>query len=539
MLFLKMKINFKILILFLNTVLFYHYSGFSQLSKSENRVIDITNYLLELKVNDSTDRVQINEWIRFSWLDTNQNVVFDLSNLDNEGKGMLVSTIFDNDKKLSFIHEKDQLKVVGLNAKARETIELQINFSGIPKDGLVISKNKYGNRTFFGDNWPNRAHDWFACIDHPSDKATINYRVFAPNQYQVVANGLLIEKRNISEMETMHEYKSSVELPTKVMVVGIANFDVKDLGLHSDIPLSSWVYPENAEKAFYDFDLAPKILNYYVNYIGPFEYEKLANVQSTTRFGGMENAGCIFYDENAINGKRTSESLIAHEVAHQWFGNSASEKEWEHIWLSEGFATYFTNLYIENTYGIESLKKQLEKDRLKIIDFSYEYFHPVVDTNYIDLMDLLNPNSYQKGSWVLHMIRRKLGDDIFKKAISTYYNTYRLSNATSEDFRMVLEKVSGVNFEQFFKQWLYTAGHPKLNVKATIDKHQIKFSIKQLQIGPLFDFPLLIELQFQNGTKEFIEIIINKKEEQFVIKIEEELKSWKLDPNIDLLFENF
>jgi aminopeptidase N len=531
------KNKLKIRILFFIAIIFFNTPLISQISKSENRVIDVANYFLELKVNDSTNRIQMNEWIRFTWLDTNQNVIFDLSSIDNEGKGMIVSAIFKNDQKVSFIHEKDQIKILGLNANAKETIELQIIFSGIPKDGLIISNNKYGKRTFFGDNWPNRAHNWFACIDHPSDKATINYRVFAPNQYQVVANGLLIEKRKISEMETMHEYNSSVELPTKVMVVGIANFEVKSLGNHSDVPLSSWVYPENSEKAFYDFDLAPKVLNYYVKYIGPFEYEKLANVQSTTRFGGMENAGCIFYDENAINGKRTSESLIAHEIAHQWFGNSASEKDWKHIWLSEGFATYFTNLYIENTYGIAALQKQLEKERSKVIAFLPEYFHPVVDTAFVDLIDLLNPNSYEKGSWVLHMIRRKLGDEIFKKAIITYYETYRLSNATSEDFRMVLEKVSGISFEQFFNQWLYTAGHPKLNVKVTRDKGNIIFSIEQMQVGSLFDFPLDIELQFQDGKKEIIEIYIDKKEEKFEFKIEEIIKSWTLDPNVDLLFE--
>lgn len=509
----------------------------AQHMKTTKSNLDIDHYALQLTVSDSTDRIFVNETISFRWLDTNRTVIFDLVDVNSEGKGMLVSAVFDGKKKIDFTHQNAQLSLHGLKANDRQDIELQIEFSGIPADGLVIGTNKFGNRTFFGDNWPNRAQNWFACLDHPSDKATINYRIQVPEHYEVIANGIYVGKQAVSATEMLYEYSSNVPLPTKVLVVGIADFEVKDLGIQNDVQMSSWVYPENKEKAFYDFDLGPQILAFYVQMIGPYEYEKLANVQSTTRYGGMENAGCIFYDENAINGKRSSENLIAHEIAHQWFGNSVSESDWTHIWLSEGFATYYTNIYIEKSRGIEAMQQQMIKDRTKVIDFSKRYDHPVVDSNYANLNDLLNPNSYQKGAWFLHMLRRKMGDDMFFIGVNDYYKNFRLSNASTTDFKTYMEKNSGMELSKFFEQWLFTAGHPILKTNCTLDKKKLSITIEQKQEDNLFEFPLLIELVLKNGEKIQKEVLIKNKIETFELTTNSKIKSWQLDPNVDLLFE--
>jgi aminopeptidase N len=451
---------------------------------------------------------------------------------------MVISSLKDEEQEIAYEHKNDQLILSNLNAKNGKEIDLIIQFSGIPMDGLVIGENKYGNRTFFGDNWPNRAHNWFVCVDHPSDKATIDYTVFVPPHYEVIANGEFVQMSIIREDLHRYKYSSSVVLPTKVMVIGVADFESKDLDSDSEVSISSWVYPENKNKAFYDFDLAPQILEFFVNYIGPYEYEKLANVQSTTRYGGMENAGCIFYDEHSINGKRTSETLIAHEIAHQWFGNSVSEKDWMHIWLSEGFATYFTNLYIEKNYGVEAFQKQLAKDRKQVIDFYKKYPNPIVDSNYVNLIDLLNPNSYQKGAWVLHMLRRKIGDEHFKSGIIAFYQKYRLSNADSEDFIRIMEEISGSDLTDFFQQWIYSSGHPIIKSEAKIKKKEISITITQTQSNETFSFPLVLEMTLKSG-----EVILNKVEiteanHTFQFKTPGKVKSWKIDPFVDLLFQN-
>lgn len=505
---------------------------------SQNASIDVLHYALKMHVYDSTNRISVEEQIDFNWLDTLQSPMFDLESLNSRGKGMVVSSVFDQSTSVSFIQEGQLLKIVGLKSNGRKQISAVIKYDGIPSDGMVISANKYGDRTFFGDNWPNRAHLWFACNDHPADKATVTYEVTAPKNYEVIANGAFISRNEISDSEAQTKYQSSVVLPTKVMVVGIANFEIQSVpNSDSSIEISSWVYPQNSDKSFYDLELAKDIFNYYVSWIAPYEYEKLANVQSTTRFGGMENAGCIFYDENAFNGKRTSEALIAHEIAHQWFGNSASEADWQHIWLSEGFATYFTDLYLEFKYGSERMQKQMAKERNEVIQFYRNYPHPIVDTAYSELMDLLNENSYQKGAWVLHMLRIKIGDELFHQSIVSYYNKYRLSNASTADFIQEVEEISQQKLDQFFNQWLFQSGHPQLKVSKKMKGKNCKMRIEQVQGETFQNIPLKIELVLSDGTKKYEDLILNDKTIDFTFKCSKKIVQLNLDPFVQLLFE--
>jgi aminopeptidase N len=154
------------------------------------------------------------------------------------------------------------------------------------------------------------------------------------------------------------------------MVIGAARFAVRQTGVVNGFEVTSWVYPQNREEGFDSYKYAPKILDFFHTHIGPYSYKKLANVQSKTRYGGMENASNIFYFENSVaTGAEAAgnaskiEPLVAHEIAHQWFGNSASETDWHHVWLSEGFATYLTHLYFEFTYGRDRMTKDLRDDR--------------------------------------------------------------------------------------------------------------------------------------------------------------------------------
>jgi aminopeptidase N len=513
----------------LGSFLIVSFQIFSQFSQ-----IDVQSYKIDLTVNDKNDTIRVKEKIVFDYTDLSKLVSFNLASVNSSGKGMQVLKVIQGKNELDFKHKENLLILKNFRPANFKNVEIEIHFKGVPIDGLVIGKNKFGARTFFGDNWPNRAQNWFACNDHPSDKATVEYVVVAPSQYEVVANGELISKK-MNKKSVVYHYQSKVVLPTKVMVVGIANLSEKQSGTVAGIPVFSAVYPENEKGAFYDFDLAPSILQFFVDYIAPYEYEKLTNVQSTTRFGGMENAGCIFYDENSINGTRSSENLIAHEIVHQWFGNSASEKDWPHLWLSEGFATYLTNIYIQKTKGEKAFQTQMEKDRSKVIAFSKRYNHSVVDTTYTDLMDLLNANSYQKGGWVLHMLRKEIGDSLFQQSIRTYYQKYRLSNADSKDFQKVVESVSKLDLDWFFKQWLYQAGHPNLKINKNIDQNSVSLSI--VQQGKVFRFPLTIEFKLKNGQFLKEKIQITKKETSFNKTFSSELESIRIDPDVELLFQ--
>ena len=495
---------------------------------------DVLHYDLDISVNDDNNIIQVREKVNVLIPKQLDVFILNLEESDGVGNGMYVQSVKQEGKNLVFKHKGDQIIIRPIHSENSQETTIELEYSGIPNDGLVIGTNKFGDRTFFGDNWPNRARQWFACVDHPSEKATVRYIVHAPTHYTCVANGTLISEVSENGIKTT-VYATDYPLPTKVMVIGLAKMVRDNLTSVNGIPVSSFVYPQNEKAGFRDMSMAVEPLEYFSEYVSAYPYEKLYNVQSTTRFGGMENAGCIFYDENAVTGDRSMDNLIAHEVAHQWFGNSASETDWPHLWLSEGFATYFTSLFIEHSHGTSAMNEQLRRDRQRIIDFSKSNTTPVIDTISTDLMYLLNPNSYQKGGWFLHMLRMQIGDLKFQEGIRKYYEKYAFNNASTDDFCRVLEEVSQSNLKPFFNQWLRQFGQPILNVKKQKKGKYEMIQILQMQEN-LFSFPIELKLQYE-GEEVLETIQVNERETIIPIPIGKKILDFDVDPNVKLLFE--
>ncbi|MEO6221340.1 MAG: M1 family metallopeptidase [Ginsengibacter sp.] len=504
------------------------------------RSIDVLHYKFEIFLNDESDSISGKATMKVLFLIEDNELALDLTNV-SKGKGMAVISVVesqDENKLLPNTHSAEKLKITFPKKKAAgDTATVLIRYKGIPADGLIISKNKYGNRTFFSDNWPNRAHNWIPCVDDPSDKATVEFIVTAPLHYKVISNGLLLEETNLEGNKKLTHWKENIPLPTKVMAIGAADFAVNYVGDVNCVPVYSWVFPENKKEGFFDFAQAKDILAFYNNYIGPYPYRKLANVQSKTIFGGLENANAIFYSENSVTGERKEESLVAHEIVHQWFGNMATEKSFAHLWLSEGFATYLTHIYIESKYGTDSLKKRMENERLEINEFVKTSHKPVVDA-LSPYMELLNANSYQKGGWVLHMLRRQLGDSIFKKSIRKYYADYAGKNADTKDLHKIFEEVSGKTLEQFFKQWLYTAENPKLKItwKNIVKEKTVAVTVEQMQ-NSLFEFPLDLSLVTTFKKNSDKNIKVSKKIETFFFPTNSPVMQLDVDYKTSLLAE--
>ena len=529
----------------------FQFSAFTQNN------IDVLHYKFNIGLNDVNDTIYGLTEItlanpRFA------NIDLDLTS-NSKGRGMVVDSVWINrgkgyflvpnsdtqisfykysNNKLSVIYRLDKMDVAQERLKLKDTFKLLIHYHGIPADGLIISKTKYGHRSFFADNWPNRGHNWIPCHDDPADKATVEFVVTAPEHYQVVANGVQIEETSLGNGFKLTHWKEDTPISTKVMVIGAADFAVNLAGVvNGNIPVYSWVYPENKDKGFYDYAMAKDILPFFINNVGPYGYKKLANVQSKTRFGGLENANTIFYSESSVTGTRKSEGLLAHEIAHQWFGNMATEKTFGHLWLSEGFATYFTILYFENKYGKDTAIKMLKEDRQKVIAYSKESTKAVVDTEETDYMKLLNPNSYPKGGWVLHMLRSELGDSVFWRSIRKYYARYAGSIADTRDLQKVFEEVSGKDLKQFFDQWLYTTGQPEVEItwKYDVDKSLV-IDVKQLQKN-IFKFPLTFKINTSTGSKKE-KIFVDKALFSYKIKQDQNPVSIIVDPDTELLMSN-
>jgi aminopeptidase N len=249
----------------------------------------------------------------------------------------------------------------------------------------------------------------------------------------------------------------------------------------------------------------------------------------------MENASNIFYDERSVTGTRAAESLIAHEVAHQWFGNAVTERDWPHLWLSEGFATYLTHVYHEYAYGRDALEARLARDRRQVVAFAEaEPARPLVDTAYAAPTDLLNANSYQKGGWVLHLLRERVGDEAFFDGLRAFYARYRGGNADTRDFRRVMETVSGEPLGDFFAQWTTRPGVPHVDASWHHSDGALTLTVEQTQPGEPFTFPLDVGVVTAEGTR--VETVaVDERTETVSIPLAAAPLGVVLDPNVNLL----
>lgn len=505
--------------------------------------IDVLHYAFQLDIRDGSDAIkgETAVTLRFLRAGVDQVVLNLVKQAPGSGKGMQVQSVREGSLPLSYVHQGDELKLTLPSPpdSANEVRTYVISYTGIPADGLIISQNQYGDRTFFGDNWPNRARHWLPTVDHPSDKATCEFIVTSPDRYEVIANGYKVEESDLDATHVLTHWRTDVPLPTKVMVFGAARFAIEYLQPLDGVSVQSWIYPQDRQAGFHDYSPAREILSFFSTYIGPYPFEKLANVQSTTRYGGMENASNIFYAESSVTGQRTADALVAHEIAHQWFGNSATEADWPHIWLSESFATYFTHLWIESTQGRDSVVRRMKADRAIIFRHDASAPGPIVVSEVRDPNRLLNPNSYEKGGWVLHMLRFQVGEEAFHEGIRRYYATYQRSNARTEDFRAIMETVSGQDLATFFQQWLYRPGHPVIEGTMTYDAGRKKATLRlrQTQPGPAYQLPLEIALIDAVDKQVEHKVSFSEKEQTFTFPSDTPPNQVIPDPNSWLLLD--
>ncbi|MFP4228787.1 MAG: M1 family metallopeptidase [Salinivenus sp.] len=502
--------------------------------------IDVQDYDFDLALADTTDRIRGTATVHLRvTTDTLSAVRLDLIGPPAGGTGMRVTEVTEEGREVSFEHRDDLLRIrprPGLQAGQTRTFE--IRYRGVPSDGLIIGTNRHGDRTFFGDNWPNRARHWLPVVDHLADKATVDFRVSAPAKYEVVSNGALVQDSTAGDTR-ITRWRTDVPLPPKVMVIGVADFAIDTVATVDGVPVQSWVYPEDRAAGFEDLGQAPPILRFFEDSLGSYPYEKLANVQSTTRYGGMENASAIFYGEDAVADDEDDTSLLAHEIAHQWYGNTVTEADWPHLWLSEGFATYLTGLYLEHADGPERLASYMDDARQSVFQFHEGNPEtPLVDTTYSDPNDLLTANSYQKGAWVLHMLRHEVGTDTFWEGLRAYYDRYRHRNASTADFRRVMEDVSGQSLAWFFEQWTRRAGHPVIDGtwRHDAETEECVVTLRQTQDAAPFRVPVQVAMAFDDGSKDST-VSLRERERTARLACPTPPESMTLDPHTEVLAE--
>ena len=424
-----------------------------------------------------------------------------------------------NSKPLDFTHKDGKLVVTLPLAPTPGTrLTLAITYHGKPKDGLIMTADKDGHPAAVGDNWPNRVHHWIPTLDHPSAKATITFNITAPAGNEVVANGRPGKVETTANGQRTWTFTEGAPIPPYCMIIAVGQFARLEPSERALTPLSYYVPLSDRDLAIKGFSPTIPSLEFFSKTIAPYPYEKLAMIVGATRFGGMENSSAIIFTSNLFNRAPATANiskaygipignmnLIAHEIAHQWFGDSVTESTWSDLWLSEGFATYFAGLFLQRYESEEAFQKYLNDAAASVFRYEKETRTPIFDRETEDLLSLLNPNNYQKGAWVLHMLRSNLGDEAFFRGIRAYYEKHKNATASTEDLRAALERSSRQNLQPFFTRWVYESGHPQYELTwEWLEQRELRLVLKQLQPGNAFLDPVRVTITTATGKRDIV-----------------------------------
>jgi aminopeptidase N len=529
--------------------------------------VKVEHYVFALELNDASDEIRgvATVTIRFT-KDGLTSFFLDLAT-PSSGKGMVTTAVTSDSAQIRYTHVENRLTItLPRPSKASELRRFTVRYHGIPADGLRAGVNKYNERCFFSWNWPDKAREWLPMIDHPSAKATSEFIVTAPDKYSVVANGLLQSEVSLGDGRKVTHWKQSVPIASWLNAIGVEQFAVHHAGLVKGVELQTWVAHQELDAGIARFEtIARRALEFFSEQIGPYSYEKLANVTAPFNGGATEHASAIFYGDGgtragaapppvpaAGGGGRGrggagqgvaavpgSGGTIAHEIAHQWFGNSVTESDWDDAWLSEGFATYFAALYDEHYVGHDAFIRSVQGIFARART-AQQTEKPLVHENISDLRGVIPQLVYQKGGSVLHVLRGQVGTDAFWRAIREYYRQHQNGLASSKDLQRAFEETSGQDLEWFFTQWLHWPTVPALEGSWWWDDagKKVVMQLTQTQKGNAYRLPLEVGLIIEGSPVPRIEKIeLRQARGRFEIAAERAPTDVILDPNTWMLME--
>jgi aminopeptidase N len=455
---------------------------------------------------------------------------------------MTVTGITFDGRMVPIAHRDNRLHLpIPAGAVAGQDLVFIITYRGAPANGgLRLIDNIHGDRTAFSENWYNRARQWLPMIDHPADKATGELIVTTKADYQVVSNGVIVEQVDLPGGLRRTHWKQDVPISSWLYSLGIARFIVRQGDAVRGIPLSFWAFPQDTDKGLTALARdARESFEFFSERVGPYAYAKLAHVEAAGMGGGTEHVSNIFYGEKQVN---AGNAPVVHETAHQWFGDSVTESDWNDVWLSEGFATYFTLLYTEHAGGRDAFTDGLRRSRNAVLRFEKSMPNtPVIHANYVTDVADSEPNNrlvYEKGSWTLHMLRDLIGTDQFWRGIRLYYQRHMNGLATTADFRRAMEEVSGKDLGWFFTQWLTRPGVPQVSGTWRYDAaaKQIVVTVKQAQTSEPYRFALGVGVSTIGSAVPTVrQLQVTDRESTFTIPADAEPASVALDPGVWLL----
>lgn len=418
----------------------------------------------------------------------------------------------------------------------RDSFSVEINYSGTPKSlgfGSFVMKKVNGKFFVYTLNEPVYASTWFPCNDNPADKALLDIKIINDSTMTSVSNGVLVGSKTIGNKKEYH-WKTLYPIATYLIAIYSADYsEIKDkyISDKDTLQLIHYVLPEKLEDAKKDFSEHPKWIKFFESKFGkyPFQKEKYGVAEFLWQAGAMEHQTITGVGSNYISGHRFFSDLLIHELAHQWWGNALTPKSWKDIWLNEGFATYSEALYWEYNSGYDALVSTMASKQNSFKN----------STLYEPEIDLFSRLVYDKGAWVLHMLRYEVGDDNFFKILRTYYEYFKYKNVETKDLIAIAEKISGKNLKKFFEQWVFKGkGKIELDYSFSLSEGNVKLNLRQVQKEyPEYEFDIDVEILFSDKTKIKERLSIDKKEFHIDIPVTKKPVNVTLDPDFWLLAE--
>ena len=513
-----------------------------------DRLCDIKHIKLELSFDiekrklfgvASTTLAPINDGLKY--------VDFDSVELD------IKRVALDSGTPLEFEQLGEKLRVYfDKPRESNEELTIIISYEASPRRGLyfIMPDEAYPNKPFqiWSQGQDEDSRHWFPCYDYPNEKATSEVIVTVPGKYFALSNGKLVSVTEDKQRKTKtYHWKQEIPHVTYLITLAVGEFiELKDS--YNGIPVLYYVPPGREEDAKRSFANTPDIMKFFSEKTGiKYPYEKYAQIAvADFIFGGMENTSATTLTDRTLHDERThidfsSDPLVAHELAHQWFGDLLTCKDWSHAWLNEGFATYFEALYKEHQLGIDEFRQSmLEKAEIYFKEDKERYRRPIVTHVYYEPIELFDRHLYQKGAWVLHMLRFVLGEELFWKSIRHYTHKYKGQTVQTSDFMNAITEATGKNLEWFFDEWIYKAGHPEFRVEYHWDEEakQAQISVSQKQaadeLTPVFEMPVEVLFRTAKNTERF-RVFLREKEQRFYFPLSERPLMVRFDPGSWLL----
>jgi aminopeptidase N len=432
---------------------------------------------------------------------------------------------------------------------AGKEASVTVIYHAFPKEGLYFRTRDMGyeDEHLFSQGEDSEARHWYPCHDFPNEKFTSDVTCRVPQEMTVLSNGRLVSEEKLAD--GMKAVRWAQEKPHVSYLISLAAGRFAGIeDKYKDVPLAFYTPASQVKWAESAFRGTADMMGFFEKETGmPYPWAKYFQVAVNDFVaGGMENTSITTLTDGAIyppefENMRSSQGLVAHELAHQWFGDFVTCKDWSHIWLNEGFATYYALLYKENKDGRDDFLYGLWHNALAIVNKSAaEDSRPIVFKGYDKPIELFGYLAYPKGGWVLQMLRSQLGPELYRRCITTYLERHALGNVVTADLAAVVEELSGRSFDQFFDQWVYRPHHPELQASYSWDEKSklAKVSISQVQpltneIG-LFNFPLKLRFKGGFGTRDH-DVVVKQKQEDFYTTLPEAPKIVRLDPDYAVL----